>query len=552
MPASASYCDMSQQRSKSVRKQKTIIIAGAALGGATAAARAREIDEHARIILLERNTRVSYAMAGLSLHLSGEVRNIEDLNREREDFFRNVYAIDVRTRTEVKAINAKKNIITIETAGTSEDIAYDALVMATGAASIAPIGIKPAASFSYFRTLDDLAAIKAALVAGKKRFVVLGGGSMGAEAFDGLVRAGAEVTLIEKKRQILPDYSAEISALVTAHEVHKARIIAGFKDMSFETAGDSITAVKVDGVRIETDFVVSAIGVKPRTELLKKTGVKLSSGGAILIDEACRTSVKDIYACSICVAVKDGKEHHWIPQAAVSDKTAQVAGENAAGGKARLAYISGSQIIRLPSLEVGRVGKKPQGSRGDSVFVHARDIEAYVPGSAELSVKLWYDKKTLRVKSLEAAGRNIKSRLDTFAAALAGGLTLNDLAMLDLAYTPAFGTARDAVNIAATVALQKSAELTATVTYDEIRAKRGKFFVLDVSAEAAHAGFHDLHVPLEKLRSQIVELTNKFKISGARHIATLSATGRRGHLALRILRSHGLKAVNIAGGRKTG
>lgn len=550
---------MAVRRKKAGKTGKTIIIVGGALAGPTAAARAREIDEKARIILLERNTRVSYALAGLSLHLSGEVKSLEDLNREREDFFAQVYNVEVRTRTEVTAIYPKKKTIDIASAGGNETLSYDALIYATGAASIHPLGAKDAANFRYFRTLDDLAAIRASLHDGKKRFVVLGGGSMGAEAFDGLVRGGADVTLIEKKQQFLPDYSPEIAQIATHQSEHGARIIAGFKQMTFEYAGENITAVRVDGMRIETDFVVSAIGVRPRTELLKKSGIKLAPDGTILIDRQCRTNVKDIYACSICVSIPEGKDARWIPQAAVSDKTAQVAGENAAGGKASLATVTASQVIRLPRLEVGRVGltydqalRKFGKARIDSVFVHARDIEPYLPASEAIALKLYYDRKTRGLIALEAAGKNIKSRIDTFAAALAGKLTLNYLALIDLAYTPALGTTRDALNVAATVALQKVSGLTATITFEEIKAKRSKYFVLDVAVKPQHAGFHDAHVPLEKLRAELSAIRTKFKASRSKQIATLSETGRRGHLALRILADAGMSVVNITGGRRLG
>ncbi len=542
-----------------IQKQRTIVIVGGALAGPTAAARAREIDEKARIILLERNTRVSYAMSGLALHLSGEVASLNELNREREDFFAQVYNVEVRTKTEVTAIHPKKKSIEITANGERETIAYDALIFATGAASLQPIGAKETDNFRYFRTLDDLAQIKASLAAGKKRFVVLGGGSMGAEALDGLVRGGADVTLIEKKMRFLPDYSPEISQIAAAQSEHKAKIIAGFKQLTFDYDKDTITAVRVDGMRIETDFVISAIGVTPRTELLKKTGIKLASDGTVLIDAACRTNIKDIYACSICVSVPEGKQHRWIPQAAVSDKTAQVAGENAAGGKTRLGFLSASQIIRMPTIEVGRVGltyeqalKRVGKPRILSTFIHARDTEPYMPHSAALSVKLFYDKKTHALLGLEAAGHGVKARLDAFATAMAGKLTIDDLALIDLAYTPAFGTARDALNIAATVAVQKANGITADVTFEEIKARRGKFFVLDVATEPEHAGFHDAHIPLEKLRAELSAIRTKFKASKSKQIATLSETGRRGHLALRILKNAGMQAVNISGGRKLG
>ena len=550
---------MATRRAKTPTKKKRIVIIGAALAGPTAAARAREIDETAEIVLLERNTRVSYAMTGLALHLSGEVKSLEDLNREREDFFREVYNVDVRTRTEVMSIDAKKKQLLLRQNSGEEILAYDKLIFATGASSVQPIGIDEADNFRFFRTLDDLAAIRASLDAGRKRFVVLGGGSMGAEALDGLVRGGADVTLLEKKAQFLPDYSPEIALTAMTALEHKVRILTAVKDITFEKKNGVITAVKADGIRIETDFVVSAIGVRPRTELLKKAGVKLLPDGSIPVNDRCQTNIKDIYACSICVSIPEDKDYRWIPQAAVSDKTAQVAAENAAGGSARLGPVTQSQHIRLPGIEIGRVGltcaqtlRKYGKANIDSVFIHGRDKEAYMPGSAHLGLKLYYHKKKREVIALEVVGEEIKSRLDAFATALAGKLKLHDLALIDLAYTPPFGTARDALNVAATVALQKLEKLTTTVTYEEIRAKRKQYFVLDVSIQAKHAGFHDMHLPLERLRSSLEELRRKFKAARAKKVVTLSETGRRGHLAVRILSANGFAAANIMGGKRIG
>ena len=95
-------------------KAKTIVIIGGALAGPAAAARARELNENARIILFERNKRVSYALAGLAYHLSGEVKNIDELNTERADFFKSLYNIDILTETPVTGIDPDTKTITIQ------------------------------------------------------------------------------------------------------------------------------------------------------------------------------------------------------------------------------------------------------------------------------------------------------------------------------------------------------------------------------------------------------------------------------------------------------
>lgn len=536
---------------------KTIVIIGATLAGPTAAARARELDERANIILLERNTRVSYAVAGLSVHLSGEVKSLESLNKERQDFFKQVYNIDVRTGTEVEQIDVKKKTILINSNGTTETLHYDSVIYATGAAAVHPSKIKDALNLRYFRTLDDLAAIKSSLKWGKKRFVVLGGGSMGAEALDGLIRGGADVTLIEREPHFLPEYSQDIADLAAKQVGKKGRIITGVKELDFEESKGKITSVIADGQKIKADFVIAAIGLKPRTELLKKVGAKLNQNGSVIIDKYCRTSVANIYACGVCVALP---QTEWIAQAALSDKTAQVAAENVVNNnKASISFTSASQMIRLPEAQVGRVGltykqavKKYGKAAIESVLIYANDKEPYYPKSARIAVKLFYIKKKQQLISVEIIGQDIKSRLDTFSAALAGKLRLTDLAFLDLAYTPASATARDALNVAATVALQKESGITSTISYEDLQKSRAQFFVIDVSTQTTtkKPKQYDMQVQLEQLRSKIEVIREKFKASTASKIVTVSETGRRGHLALRILKSASLPVVNLEGGER--
>ncbi|MBW7857299.1 MAG: FAD-dependent oxidoreductase [Leptonema sp. (in: Bacteria)] len=536
---------------------KTIVIIGATLAGPTAAARVRELDEEANIILLERNTRVSYAVAGLSLHLSGEVKSLDSLNKERQEFFKQAYNIDVRTGTEVEQIDAKKKTILIRSNGITETLYYDSIIYATGAAAVHPPKIKEAENLRYFRTLDDLAAIKLSLKWGKKRFVILGGGSMGAEALDGLVRGGADVTLIEREPHFLPEYSQDIADIAASQIGKKGRIIAGVKELDFEESKGKITSVIADGQKIKTDFVIAAIGLKPRTELLKKIGVKLNQDGTVVIDKYCQTSIANIYACGVCVSLP---QMQWVAQAALSDKTAQIAGENVVNkNKASISFTSASQIIRLPEALVGRVGltykqavKKYGKSAIDSVLIYANDKEPYYPKSARIAVKLFYIKKKQQLISVEIIGQDIKSQLDTFSAALAGKLRLTDLALLDLAYTPASATARDALNVAATVALQKENGITATISYDDLQKSRTQYFVIDVSAKSVtkKSKDSDMQIQLEQLRSKIDVIQEKFKASTASKIITVSKTGRRGHLALRILKSAGLPVVNLEGGER--
>jgi NADPH-dependent 2,4-dienoyl-CoA reductase/sulfur reductase-like enzyme/rhodanese-related sulfurtransferase len=536
-------------------KRKKVIIIGAALAGPTAASRAREMDENAEITLLERNTRVSYSLAGLSFHLSKEVNSLDDLNQERESFFENVYNIKVLTKTEVVGIDRKNKKLSIIHNSDKKILEYDSLIFATGAASIHPEGLPFVSNFRYFRTLDDLAAIKASIDRDKKRFIVLGGGSMGLEAVDGLVRGGAEVCLLEKNPQILPNFGDEISMIAESKLKEKVNLILGFQNLEFETEENQLVAVVVDGKRIETDFLVSAIGVKPRTELLQASGIKINKDGTVPIDKYCRTSDKNIFACSICVATPSPWGQAWIPQAAVADKTAQVAGANSVGQKFKLGLFQASMIVRLPTGEVGRVGHSEKeiinmiGKKNLGMsFLKTLNIEPYMPNSKPFYGVLYFNKKNNKILGMEAYGSDIKSRLDAIAVAILKGSKLEELSQLDFSYSPAFGTARDGLNSLATIAMFKQEGLTSWIHPRKIHVNPESYFIVNVGLDIEDDYPNHLHIPLEKLRAEWKILVSEWQKSQKLHCILISHSGRRGHLAVRILKSLGVSSKNVMGG----
>lgn len=531
---------------------RTIVVIGGALSGPTAAARARETDESARILLLERNSRVSYALSGLSLYLSGEVKSLEDLNRERAEFFASVYNIEVRTGVEVISLDAGAKTLKTRNGG-EETLSYDSLIYAAGAASLEPIGLPPVKNHSVFRTLDDLTKIHASLSAGRKRFVIQGGGPMGVEAADGLIRAGAEVTILEKSIRILPGFSTLFSRLAKDELGRKARILCGIQEEKFEVEGGEIRAVLAGGERIETDFVISAMGVRPRNELLANAGARLESDATVVVDEYCRTSLPDVFACGvgICLPAREGAR--FVPQAAAADRSAQAAGSNAAGGSVRLEQIAGAMLLRMPEQEIGRTGltlaeAKASGADATRVLVHVMDREPYMPGAAPAVLQLVFEKGSGRVLGLEAIGQSLARRLDAASASIVAGLSVHELAGLDSAYHPSSGAVRDALMVAATVASQAERGMTRFVEPMDLSREPGKYLILDAGKHAAET-VH-LHIPLEELRGRIAEVKEALAKSGASIVAALSETGRRGHLAERILTHHGIAAVNIQGGKR--
>jgi NADPH-dependent 2,4-dienoyl-CoA reductase/sulfur reductase-like enzyme/rhodanese-related sulfurtransferase len=542
---------------------RTIVVVGGALSGPTAAARARETDETARIVLVERARDVSYAAGGLAYHLSGEVPLLDALNRERAEFFRDVYRIEVRTGATVTKIEPRRRRVIVD----GEPLGYTALVHALGAGSPLPdiAGLDDAANVFFFRTLRDLEGLTAWLestagVKKKAEVVVLGGGFFGVEAADGLARRGCAVTLLEWGPRLLPRFSATVAEMARealARAGVSVLVNARVAEAERDGAGAVVRRVRLeDGRTVAADAVIVAAGLRPRSDLLRAAGARLRPDGTVVVDDRCATSLPRVFACGVCVALPHavtGKPV-WFAQAAQADKTAQVAGTNAAGGRARMRPVVGTALVRAGALTLGRTGLSAEeaarfaGRNHATAVCHAPARDVFFPGAEPVTVELHYDRKTGRLLGADLAGRDgVDKRLDVLATALRGKLVVEALADLDLGYAPPFAAARDPVNVAGAVAAAARAGLTTAWTPDAVGRARGKVVLVDVRGERARSAATiagAVALPLEKLRDAIGSLPRG-------KLVFFCDQGRRSYLAARIARQRGRRDAGYLSGGLT-
>lgn len=528
-----------------MKKQRTIVVLGGAQSGPTAAARARETDEHAKIVLVERASEISTAAAGLAYHLSGEVASIAELRRETAELFRDVYGVEVRTGVEVTRLDAKHR--TIEVAG--QPLAYDSLICALGADSLIPEVLAGASNVFCFRTLGDLEAIEQRLTAGQRRVAIVGGGFFGVEAADGLLRRKAEVVIVESGSRLLGGFSPTIAAIGRdALAALGARIVTSAKVSQTQKTGDEISALVLEsGERIPVDLVIAAVGVAPRTALLAGAGAKLLPDGSLAVDARMRTNLPGVFACGVCASVEHAVtgKRAAIAQASIADKTAQIAGANAAGAKLKMAPVLGTAIVRAGGVACARTGLPHTGARkGVAVTrVHAPSHDPWFPGASTITIELRTDAKTGRLLGADLAGEHgVDKRVDVLAAALVGGLSVEELADIDLAYAPPFGAARDAVNVAATVAFARGARALAP---GELVGARSEQVVVDVRPAGTLPFAGALAIPLASLRQRLAELPERGQL------VFVDELGRGAYLAACIAAQHGRAAAYLSGGLRS-
>jgi rhodanese-related sulfurtransferase len=308
------------------------------------------------------------------------------------------------------------------------------------------------------------------------------------------------------------------------------------------------------GESIPCDVVIVSAGVRPRTGLLVRAGARVLPNGAVRIDEHCQTSLQDVFACGSCVAVRHAVSDDlvWLPQASIVDKTAQVAGACAAGRDAELGAVLGTMILRAGDAVVARTGlAQADLGRAEVARVHPLSHDAYFPGASPLSIELAYDPRDGRVLAADAWGSaGVDKRIDVLATAIAGALTVSDVAALDLAYEAAFSSARDPVNVAGAVAYETAHEPGLVWAPEEVAGRPGVTFV-DVRSATERAEAPGIAGARKSSLADVRAGTSE-PDDASGPIVFVSSDGRSGYLAARLARARGiLDAGFLSGGLRS-
>lgn len=546
-----------------------IIIIGGVAGGATAAARLRRRDEGAEILLVERGPYISFANCGLPYHISGAIADRDKLLVTSEANFEARYRVDVRSRTEAIAIDRAAGTVRLRdlATGAETDEPYDRLLLSPGAEPVRPplTGIESPRIFTL-RNIPDLDRVMTHLAqAAPRRAVVIGGGYIGLEMAENLHERGLFTTLVEGAPSILAPFDDEMAAMVHAHMRDKRiELYLGDKIEHFEDKADHTLVFLASGKRLQADIVVLAIGVKPETTLARAAGLAIGETGGIAVDDHLRTSDPAIFAVGDAIEVTQtvSGRKALIPLAGPANRQARIAADNmlAADGAALAAYRGtlGTAILKVFDLAAACTGLnerqvKAAGIPYRATITHSGSHASYYPGSMPLALKLVFglDGRILGAQAIGADGAD--KRVDVIAAAIHAGLTVDDLADLELAYAPPFGAAKDPVNIAGYVAgnvLKGEHPIISWRDLNDLIATRSNSVALIDVRTPEEFEVMTLpgarNIPLDRLRERLAEIDRD------KPVVLFCQIGLRGYLATRILLQAGFTDVrNLTGGFKT-
>ncbi len=548
-------------------KRKRIVIIGGVAAGPKAASRARRLDPNAEITLFEKGYFLAYAGCALPFYIAGELKNQRELSAAvsgfegATEFFRNVKGIEIKNLCEVTRIDRKKKIIEYHDliSDRSFTVPYDKLVVATGSRPNIPkipgVGLK---NIFTIRGIVNAEQIKSVLENEKIReIIILGGGLIGTEIAEAFTVYGARVTIVEKESQILPFLDPEMALLAEKYMEYKGIKIIKNNDVREFIGNERVEFVQLSDYQLPADLVILAVGIKPEVEIAKKAGIKIGPTGAIKVNNHMQTNDPDIYAagdCCECLHIIS-KKPYYLPLGSIANRQARVVGTNITGGNQKFPHIAGTVIIKVFDCNIAKTGLTEKEARECgldviSCYVSEYDREHFVPGAKIIKLKLIACKKTGRILGAQLIGEgDVVKRIDIIATALYKKYKVNDLASLDLGYTPAYANAMGILIVAANV-MQNKLEgrfkgMRAADVYKLLQKGYEEYLFLDVRTpqeyeELRIPGF-DL-IPLEAFRRRLDEIPRDKKIILA------CESGKRSYQASLILNSHGYKDVWVLEG----
>ncbi len=533
-----------------------LVIVGGVAAGASAAARARRLSEAAAITLVERGPDVSFANCGLPYFIGGEIKQRDALAVQTPQTLQALLALDVRTSTEAIAIDRPGKRVELRhlSPGTTTWLPYDKLLLAPGAVPLRPAlpGIDDPRVFTL-RSLVDMDRLKAAAT-NAQRVAVIGAGFIGLELAEQLSRLGKSVTLVELTDQVLPPLDP-LMTLLLADELrrHHVDLVLGDRVAAFEP-GPSLTCRLASGRALEADLVVLSIGVRPDTALARAAGLTLGPRDHIRVNGFMQTSDPDIYAAGDAVEVGDfvTGEPTAVPLGGPANRQGRLVADHIfrLAGTKPFPGALGTAVVRVFDVAAGLTGwseKRLRAARRDyrTVTVNDNHHAGYFPGAKPIILKLLWDPANDRVLGAQVTGlAGVDKRLDVIATAIAGGLTIDDLAQLELAYAPPFGAAKDIVNLAGFAACNSRDGIISLVHAlpDDPAVQ-----ILDVrppplvlTHPLPRTGV--LNIPLAQLRGRLGELDR------TRPIVTVCALGKTCYFAARVLAQHGFQVSSLTGG----
>ncbi len=537
-----------------------IVIVGGVAGGASAAARLRRLDEKAEIVMLEQGDYISYANCGLPYYVGGEITEKEALTLQTPESFRARFTVDVRVKNRAESIDTAARTVTVRKLDTGETYTeeYDKLILSPGAEPLRPPlpGVEDERVFTL-RSIPDTYRIRDYVTErGPKSAVVVGGGFIGLEMAENLMRAGLKVSVVEKADHLVAaldyDMACEVHRYARSKglDLHLNTGVTGF------TPGEDGLTVGLDnGGCLSADLVLLSVGVRPETALAKAAGITLNARGAVVVNAHMQTSDPHIYAVGDAVEITNfvSGQPGYVPLAGPANKQGRIVADHICGLGSSYKGTQGSAILKLFDMTVAVTGLTEEGAKRagletEKTFTFSSSHASYYPGAKNLRIKAVYAPDTGKILGAQIVGFDgVDKRADVLATAIRAGMTAYDLTELELCYAPPYSSAKDPVNMLGYVVENLLTDQVKQFHWHDMPAVLAdpSAFLLDVRTDGEYRAGNipgATHIPMDSLRERLGELPRD------KVLYVHCQSGLRSYLACRILAQEGWACYNLAGG----
>jgi NADH oxidase (H2O2-forming) len=448
-------------------KPLEIVIVGLGAGGLYASKNALLHNRNCHITIIEKRDFDQFSPCGLPFAIEGVVESFDDLKHVVPDVKNK---LEKFLKHEVVSVDAQKKCVTALNLDTNEEkvFPYDSLILSHGASPV-NLPIPGAKEFvgkgvHFCSTIDNSKALlDAALTSKSKSAVVVGGGAIGLEVAVALKHRGLEVAVTKRTP---PPFPRNLDPEMGKHIVGELdrlgiRVLFG-KGIDSVNGTNLVESVTIAGEVIPCDVVVMAVGMRGNTGLAEQAGCKINKN-LVVTNNRMETSVKDVYAIGDLAQSysRIDKTPASMQLATSAFRQGITAGVNAAGGNTEYPGVLNTFLTGVGKLEVAGTGytletAKELGYNAKAINTKREIKPHYIPGAVDVYLRLIVDLDTKKVLGAQAIGENGANwRVNIFAMAIHGGMTLYDLMDTELSYYPHVSQMYDPVAQVVEIAIKR-------------------------------------------------------------------------------------------------
>jgi CoA-disulfide reductase len=433
-----------------------VVVIGAVAGGSTVASQIRRVLPKADITLIGLEKKIGYGTCGLPYVIGGLIEDETKVGGPSPDKFGEKRDISILTRHEAMSINRETKTVEVQNLETDEvfTLSYDKLILSTGGKSRVPeikgLGKLPLLTLKSY---TDMESIQEFIEQKKpKSCAIIGGGFIGIELAENFSRLGIKTAMIERNDRVMKAMDKEISDILYKEMVDNG--VEFYFNDEIERVEDTKLIMK-NGMNFDVDFIAASIGIIPNTSLAESIGLTIGETEGIVVNDYMQTNDPDIYAIGDVAETSDwhtGKPKR-VQLAWHAHRQAFIVASHLSENPVKINGFLGSTITKLFSLTAGMTGHseqslKDEGIEFETVTYHGRTNAGYYPDHGTIDLRVHYDRNSRLLLGGQAVGdKGVDKRIDVIATAIMGNMTVDDLAALELSYSPPYSSPKDPVNM---------------------------------------------------------------------------------------------------------